>query len=250
VTGASSGIGRCYAQQLANSGDDLLLTARDADRLEAVREPLADTGVTVVSYPADLSDPVQIARFAEVIGSLPRIDYLVNNAGFGTMGDFADVDAEMHQAMIQLHCTATVGFSHAALGLMRAVQRGTIVNVASMSAFLIGTGQATYAATKAMLVTFTESLQGELERDQIRLQVLCPGFTRTGFHDRLPLARFDRSQIPRRAWITPEQVVEASLAGLRSRRVLCVAGVKNRWLTRLLSIRKVRELAGKKVRKR
>lgn len=250
VTGASGGIGLCYARRLAASGYQLILVARDAGRLESARRELEALGKRAVPLVADLGDPAEIVRVATMVAGLPRLDFLVNNAGFGTMGDFVDVEPAVHESMIQVHCTATVRLCHGALRLMRRGGGGTIVNVASMSAFLIGPGQVTYAATKAMLVTFTESLQGEWDRSQIRMQVLCPGFTRTGFHDRPSFARFDRSQIPSRAWMTPEQVVEASFACLKSRHVLCVPGIKNRWITRLLTFRKFRELAGRKVRKR
>jgi short-subunit dehydrogenase len=235
---------------LASAGYHLLLIGRQLDRLEAVCRETAQQGIVAQAVAADLSDPAEIARVADRIGGLGRIDFLVNNAGFGTMGDLADVDVEMHCSMVNVHCLATVRLSHAALQLMRTAGRGRIVNVASMSAFIIGPGQATYAATKAMLVSFSESLQGELEGTQIRVQALCPGFTRTGFHDRPAFEKFDRGQIASNMWMTPDDVVAASLRGLQSRRVVCIPGRKNRWLARAFGIRKIRKIAGNKVRKR
>lgn len=250
VTGASSGIGRCYALRLASTGHNLLLVGRQIEQLACVRDEVQRHGVAATVISADLSRPEEIAAVAERVRALPRIDFLVNNAGFGTMGDFADVDFQLHEAMVNLHCIATLQLTHSALGLMRPVGRGTIVTVSSMSAFVIGPGQSTYAATKAMLVTFCESLQAELEQSAIRVQVLCPGFTRTAFHDRTPFERFDRQQIASHLWMSAEQVVEASLAGLQSKRVVCIPGIKNRLLASAFRLRAVRKLAGKKVRKR
>lgn len=250
VTGASSGIGRIYALRLAELGYRLLLVARDTERLEAVKREVEKLGSHALVMAADLDQPEAIEAVASRISELPQLEFLVNNAGFGTMGDFVDVEVSAHVAMINVHVLATIRLTHAALAGMLTRGRGKIVNVSSMSAFLIGPGQTTYAATKALLVSFCESLQGELEGTGVRVQALCPGFTKTDFHNRPPFARFDRNKVSPGLWKTPEEVVEASLAGLEGPRVVCIPGGKNRLVAGACGMRFVRKLVGKKVRKK
>ena len=118
---------------------------------------------------------------------------LVNNAGFGTMGDFVDVRLQRHQAMLQVHIMAVVELTYAALPMMLANRCGHIVNVSSMSAYLIGPGQVTYAASKSFIKSFSESLQMELQGTGVDVQSLCPGMTHTGFHDTQDFTGFDRA---------------------------------------------------------
>lgn len=250
VTGASSGIGRAYALRLAEMGHHLLLVARDSERLEAVKREVEERGSQAEVMAVDLEQSEGIEAVADRIAHLPRLEFLVNNAGFGTMGDFVDVEIAAHVAMINVHVLATIRLTHAALAGMLARGRGKIVNVSSMSAFLIGPGQTTYAATKALLVSFCESLQGELEGTGVRVQALCPGFTKTDFHNRPPFAHFDREKISPGLWKTPEEVVDASLAGLNGNRVVCVPGGKNQLVARACGMRFVRKMIGKKVRKK
>ncbi|MEM9660061.1 MAG: SDR family NAD(P)-dependent oxidoreductase, partial [Planctomycetota bacterium] len=165
-------------------------------------------------------------------------------------GDYVALDVGAHLDMAKVHVLATMRLTHAALPAMLKRRHGDIVNVASMSAFLIGPGQVTYAATKAMLTSFSESLQAELEDAGVRVQALCPGFTRTGFHDRPAFEAFDRAQIPKRRWMTAEKVVDASLAALDKKKVICVPGWKNRLLVRAMGFRPVRRIIGDIVRKK
>jgi short-subunit dehydrogenase len=250
VTGSSNGIGRSYALRLAADGYAVVLIGRDADRLDEVRRDIESDGGKAESLVVDLATADGIATVVDAIGRLPRIDFLVNNAGFGSMGDFVNVAADVHADMIHVHCVAVVRLTHAALGPMIAAGRGNIVNVSSMSAFLIAPGQVTYASTKAMLVSFSESLQAELKSHSIRVQALCPGFTRTAFHDRTAFTTFDRRAISPGLWMTPDAVVSDSLAGLRTRKVVCIPGWKNKCISQLFRLRFFRKLLGGKVRKK
>ena len=250
VTGASSGIGRSFAVRLARSGHSVLLIGRDASRLQQVESEIRTAGGQAQTLVADLAQVDQIEAVAERLRELPRLDLLVNNAGFGTMGDFLTVDPRVHAEMLQVHCLATIRLTHAALIPMTRDAAGGIVNVSSMSAFLVAPGQVNYAATKAFLVSFSESLAAEVKGDGIRVQALCPGFTTTGFHDRPHFSKFDRRQISRALWMTADQVVDESLKGLARGRVVCIPGFKNRLITKLLTIPYFRRTLGSKVRKR
>jgi uncharacterized protein len=249
VTGASAGIGRSYALRLAADGYAVLLIGRDNERLDEVRREIESDGGVAESLVVDLATAEGVSAAVAAIVRLPRIDFLVNNAGFGSMGDFVGVAADVHAAMIHVHCVAVIRLTHAVLGPMIAAGRGNIVNVSSMSAFLIAPGQVTYASTKAMLVSFSEALQAELKSHSIRVQALCPGFTRTAFHDRPAFSAFDRRAISPGLWMTPEAVVADSLAGLRSRKVVCIPGWKNKCISQLFRMRFFRKLLGGKVRK-
>ncbi|MEW4453332.1 SDR family oxidoreductase [Bremerella sp. JC817] len=250
VTGASTGIGREFARRLAKRCGKVILIARDAARLEETRQEVVALGAAAEIIVCNLSERSEVERLAQQLSEIPNIEYLVNNAGFGTMGDFVDVDRQQHADMINVHVVATVLLTHAVVAGMKARGRGYIINVASMSSFMIGPGQVTYAATKASLTSFSESLQVELERTGVQVQALCPGFTRTDFHNRPQFEGFDRDTISANLWLTPEKVVDFSLKKLPSKRVVCVPGLKNQFFARLMTFRFVRIIAGKSVRKK
>lgn len=251
VTGASSGIGEVYANRLAERGYDLLLVARRNDRLAALQKKLSDQHhVSVEIAPTDLSVPEQITQLASRITSLSTLSMLVNNAGFGTMGNFIDVRLPRHQAMLQVHIMTVVELTYAALPVMLANQRGHIVNVSSMSAYLIGPGQVTYAASKSFIKSFSESLQMELQGTGVDVQSLCPGMTHTGFHDTQDFAGFDRAQMPKGLWMDCDRVVSASLRQLGGRPAVCVPGIRNKILAVLFGFGPIRALAGNVVRKK
>jgi hypothetical protein len=252
ITGASDGIGEVFARQLADRGHSLILIARRSERLERLRDELVrNFGVDVEVHRTDLSQPEEVRALAAELAEHPDLDLLVNDAGFGTMGDFVDVQPAKHSDMIQVHVSATVMLSHAVLPAMLQRRRGAIINVASMSAFLIGPGQTTYAASKTFLKSFSESLFEEVRGRGVYVQALCPGFTRTGFHDTAEFAKFDRNQVPAGLWMTPQAVVAESLQALdRRRTAVCIPSSKNRWLVRAMRLEFIRRLAGKNVRKK
>ena len=251
ITGASSGIGEAFARQLAAQGYELLLVARREDRLCKLRDELsAKHGVPIEVVTADLSKPAETQWLAERIGGIPTLDLLVNNAGFGTMGDFVEVELASQLDMIQVHLAATLVLSRAALPGMIARHKGAIINVASMSTFLICPGSATYAATKTAVTSFSESLQAELRATGVKIQALCPGFIRTGFHDTDAFKSFDRRQVSKGLWMSADDVATASLRALRGNRVICVPGLKYKFLRFLFGYRFIRALAGRTVRKK
>ncbi len=235
ITGASSGIGRAFAQRLAAKGFDLILVARRRQRLERLRNKLQSKfAVGVEVCPADLADAVDVARLEQRVAQPPGLAMLVNNAGFGVGGTFVDGQIARHLEMIHVHVVATVRLTKAALPGMIARGAGSIVNVSSMAAFVTGPGSVTYSATKAYLNSFSQSLQSELAGTGVRVQALCPGFTYTEFHDSPEYEKWDRSQIPGFLWMRAERVVEISLRALPRGKVICVPGLTNRLLAAAL----------------
>ncbi|MBN2146752.1 MAG: SDR family NAD(P)-dependent oxidoreductase, partial [Anaerolineales bacterium] len=152
------------------------------------------------------------------------LELLVNNAGFGTVGSFVEVARQKHDAMIQVHITALVRLTHAALPGMLARRKGHIINVSSVAGILPLRSEL-YGASKSFGITFSEALQSQLNGSGVKVQALCPGFTITEFHETPEYQNnFQRSRIPSFAWLNAEQVVRASLASLSYRGVICVPG--------------------------
>ncbi|MDP9005962.1 MAG: SDR family oxidoreductase [Actinomycetota bacterium] len=225
VTGASSGIGEVYARRLAGRGADVVLVARRGDRLQALAEDLERGGVRAEVLVADLTDEAGLGQVvARLVAPEAPVDLLVNNAGFGTTGAFAQLPVERELAMIELNVSALVRLTHAALGVMED-GGGAIVNVSSLAAFQPLARSATYAATKAFVLSFTQSLADEVRGSGIHLQVLCPGLTRSEFHT---VNDFDVNRLPDLVWQSAEQVVDVSLAALDRPRVVVVPGLVNR----------------------
>jgi short-subunit dehydrogenase len=225
VTGASSGIGVAFAERLAGDGYDVVLVARSVRRLEDLAARLHEqTGVDARVLPADLGDVAQCRRVEEVVAAEDHVDLLVNNAGFGTYGRFAESRVDGEAQEIAVNVVALMRLTRAALPGMVARRRGAVINVSSMAAFQPQPFNATYGATKAFVNSFTESLHEELRGTGVRVQVLCPGFTRTEFQER---AGVDVSRIPDFAWMEAGEVVEASLAALERGTLVCVPGAAN-----------------------
>lgn len=231
ITGASSGIGAAFARQLAAQGYHLILVARREERLADLATHLQEQyPITAEVLVADLSQPADIERVEKRIASLGHLDLLINNAGFGTPGRFAELDLARQIDMIHVHVLASVRLTHAALPGMLGQRRGGIINVSSVAAFVGLPGSATYAATKAYLNIFSEALQAELNGTGIYIQALCPGFTHTGFHFTPEHAGFYPSQIPEFLWMSAEDVVTQSLEALGRGSVIFIPGFKNRLL--------------------
>jgi short-subunit dehydrogenase len=231
ITGASSGIGAEFARQLAPE-HDLLLIARRRERLDELAEKFSrvhQTNVEVLE--ADLSQESGLARTTARIAGEQRLALLVNNAGFGIRGRFWEASLEMQEQMHRLHVMATLRLTHAALRNMVARDCGAIVNVASMAAIVRGAGTVSYAATKSWMTAFTEGLYLELRaaHSSIVVQALCPGYTYSEFHDKLGAS--EGQVAPRGFWMAAEEVVTASLNGLRRRKLIVVPG----WRYQLVS---------------
>lgn len=210
VTGASAGIGRVYAQRLAARGHDLLLVARDGERLKALAAELsAAHGVAAEVLVADLSDLGDIARVAARVRSEPRLHVLVNNAGFGTRGVIGKADPDGQSRMLRLHVQAVHELTQAALPGMRERRAGWVITVASVASWVPAQGNVNYNSTKAYQRMYCEALALELAGSGVHVHAVCPGFTYSEFHDRLGTGR---GGLPAWSFLPAERVVDESLA--------------------------------------
>jgi short-subunit dehydrogenase len=231
ITGASAGLGTVYARKLATRGYDLLLIARRRDRLESLAKQV---GVATEVMVADLATEDGIARTAERLAAEPRLELLVNNAGFGIVGSFVEAGVEGQIAMHRVHMDATMRLSHAALQGMVARDRGAVINVSSVAGFLRSPKSVSYCSTKAWINAFTEGLYLDLASagSKVTVQTLCPGYTYTEFHD---VARVDRKTIPRWLWMPADFVVEESLQALESRKLYVIPSWKYKLIVAVLT---------------
>ena len=245
ITGASSGIGAAFAAALARERFDLVLVARNQERLEAHAQRLRETsGVAVEVAVADLTSAPQLRAVEARLAGDERLELLANNAGGATIGPFARLDPDQEEALVSLNAVAITRLTRAALPGMIARGSGAIINVSSIASFVPARYTATYCATKAYVNSFTEALHEELRGTGVRVQLLCPGFTRTEFCQR---AGVDISRIPALAWMDAAAVADASLTALRRGTLVCVPGAVNRALTTLLRVlprRLMRRLTG------
>ena len=210
VTGASSGIGHAVARHLAEQGTALVLVARRAELLEELASQLRRRGAPDVEVVvADLRDPDDLARVARRLQDDERpVDCLVNNAGTGAVGRFAQADLDREADMVALHVNAVQRLVHAALQRMIRERHGGILNVASVAGFLPIAGNATYSACKAWMLAFTEAVHEEVRRSGVHVSALCPGFTRT------PMVTGGDLPIPDRLLLDVDGVARAGLAAL------------------------------------
>jgi short-subunit dehydrogenase len=215
VTGASGGLGAEFARQLAARGSDLVLVARSADRLAALAEELqARHRITVTTLPADLSVADEVSRVVAVIATT-GIHVLVNNAGFGTYGAFADLDADREHAEMMVNVVAR--------------RSGGIITVASSIAFQPSPRQAVYGATKAFSLAFSEALWAETRGSGIRIVALCPGPVATGFTASLGDQAAASSIVYRRT-ASPADVVQACLRGFDHDSMTVIPGLRTSFL--------------------
>ena len=229
VTGASSGLGAEFARQLAARGSNLVLVARSADRLAVLAEELqARHRVTVTTLSADLSQPHEVGRVA-AHAAATEVDVLVNNAGFGTYGTFASLDAGREHAEIMVNAVAAVDLAHAVLPAMLARRRGGIITVASSIAFQPAPRQTVYGATKAFALAFSEALWAETRGSGVRILALCPGPVATGFVASLGDQAATTSTIYRRT-ADPADIVRAGLRGFDRDAMTVIPGLRTRFL--------------------
>lgn len=231
VTGASSGIGAAFAERLAKDGYNLIIVARRRDRLESLAQELQERHhANVEMLVADLSQTVALRMVEKRAAEDPALELLVNNAGFGGYMPFVELDADKAEELINLQVLAVTRLTRAALPGMIARQRGSIINVSSRLAFSgsMGSSQlpkrATYAGTKAFINTFTQLLQSELDGTGVQVQALCPGVVQTEFHEQVGI---DPNRYPAAIVMKPEDVVEASLVGLKLGEVICVPALED-----------------------
>ena len=231
ITGASYGIGEAFAQRLAAAGAQLLLTARSTDRLEGLAAQLrSQYGVSVHIISADLANATSAREiFEEAQRTYGSVDLLINNAGFGALGEFAELSLPRQLEMIQVNVTALVELTHLFLQPMRERASGAILNVASTASFQAIPYFAIYAATKAFVLSFSEALREECRPSGIRVMALCPGSTTTNFRE---VAGSQHLNAPRFTQ-TSAQVVEAGLAALSQGKSLVISGLTNKIQTHL-----------------
>jgi len=248
ITGASRGIGAEYARALAAQGYDLLLVARDSTRLETLRHELHRVYQREIwTESLDLSQP----QVAETLYTLARsyraeVSLLINNAGFGLYGDFVEMPLSTIREMLQLHINTIVENTRLFLPDMLARKRGAMITVSSVAGFFPIPYITEYAATKAFLIAFSEGLAREIQNQGVTIQVCCPGFTDTDFHQ-------SAGHQPKHVFFaqSPQQVVQASLEALQSKRTLVTIGWQGllaSWTSKIIPQAILMAIAGKSVK--
>lgn len=231
VTGPTAGIGLAFARRLAADGHDLVLVARDQQRLDVVADELRTAyGREVETLSADLTDRAAVQRVADRLADAGRpVDVLVNNAGFGLGRGFLRADVADEERLLDIHCRAVLVLTHAAAGAMVERRSGTIINVSSVSGFA---AMGTYSAVKAWATAFSEAVAGQLAPYGVRVTAVCPGFTRTEFHER---GGMDMSSLPEFGWLDADDVVDEALADVAKGKVVSVPS--KRFKTLVLALR-------------
>lgn len=225
ITGASAGIGASFAKQLAATGSDLVLVARDIARLEALASELkSNHGVEVEVLQADLSDRVQLDKVcARAAGD--DIDLVVNNAGFAIKQRFVGGTLEAEQNLLDVLVVAVMRITHSALPGMSERDHGGVINVSSIAGWM---SSGTYSSAKAWVTSFSEALATLHRNSNVHVMALCPGFTRTEFHSR---ANMETETIPNWMWLDVDAVVAKSLKDFKNGKPICVPGKQYKFLS-------------------
>jgi short-subunit dehydrogenase len=210
ITGATAGIGAAFSRRLAADGHNLVLVARNGERLKEHATELHDRhGVEADVLVADLSTDEGIEAVEKRLAERKHpVDLLINNAGFGNRGSYLEVPMADELTMLKVHCEAVLRLTTAAATGMRERHRGAVVNVASVAAFV---PRGTYGASKAWVVQFTQGAARDLAGSGVRLMALCPGFVRTEFHER---AGMDTNNVPGWMWLDADNLVAAAMRDL------------------------------------
>ncbi len=230
ITGASSGIGEAFARRLAAEKHNLVLVARSEGRLAAICDELANEHKIKADYIAlDLNEYLaDEALFNETQRNGLEVDWLINNAGFGSMGDFSKLSREKEMDMIGLNIMSLVAITHRYLKGMRERQSGTIINVSSTASFQPIPFMATYGATKAFVSSFSEALAEENRLHGIKVLALCPGATKTNFFDASGIT----DPVKIKGMQTSEEVVESALKALEKGKTSVISGWANYFMSR------------------
>ncbi|GAB2722696.1 SDR family NAD(P)-dependent oxidoreductase [Streptomyces bullii] len=227
ITGSTAGIGAAFARRLAADGHNLVLVARDTQRLREQATELHDRhGIEAEVLTADLAEDKGIEAVATRLGDRKNpVDLLINNAGFGNKGRYLDVPMADELRMLKVHCEAVLRLTSAATQAMRERGRGGVINVASVAAFV---PRGTYGASKAWVVQFTQGAARDLAGSGVRLMALCPGFVRTEFHAR---AGMGTDNIPNWLWLDADKLVAVALTDLARGKTLSIPDPRYKALT-------------------
>ena len=226
ITGATSGIGASFARHFAGLGYDLIVTGRRKEKIQTMADKLKNEyNRNIEIIIADFSDESGWNMLIQRIEKLKKIEVLVNNAGFGSEKNFLSDDYKNQEKMVQVHINALLQLTHRVIPKMIKNGKGYIINVSSIAAFLASPQHELYCSTKAFLNTFSESLSMTLKDVNIKVQSLCPGFTRTDFHQKL---NWNPENLKNRVfmqWMTADFVVQKSIAALKKNKVIVIPGI-------------------------
>jgi short-subunit dehydrogenase len=242
ITGASGGIGAAIAEQLAGRKQDLLLVSRNEEKLEAQCQLLVQRyGINAQYITADLSEPdAALGVFTEVSARGLEVKTLINNAGIGSGGEFSSLSLQSELSLIQLNICSLVALTHCFLPQMQSRGHGTVVNIASMTAFMPVPYMAVYAASKAFVKSFTQAITEECKPHDVRVLLFSPGLTKTNFNTSAGIdgekALRLKSDHKQGSSQTPEQVAVELIKALDGRRHFAVSGFMNRIGARLMAV--------------
>ena len=254
ITGASGGIGECFAKRLAAEKHNLILVARSEEKLKMLCHQLTDQhGITAHYIAVDLAKTESTRIITEELKKKNlQVNWLINNAGIGAGGDLLEYSLDEYQNMMHLNMDAMVALTYQFLPQMRAEKSGVIINVGSMAGFGPIPYMNIYAATKAFVMYFTQALWEENRLFNIKTMLLCPGATETGFFDAARIGSDRKSTFSSKVLETPAQVVETAMRGLQKDPIITVSGYKNKIASKivpLLPLRASLKLWGKTTRK-
>lgn len=226
VTGATAGIGAAYAELLAKAGFDLVLVARDLPRLNTVANNLKKSyKIKVETIKADLTKPMQLANVEKRLANAAKpIEVLINNAGFGIKDSFLDSELKREQELLDVLVTAPMRLTHAVLPIMVKRNSGIVVNVSSIASWIAG---GTYSSAKSYLTVFSEYLNNELKGTKVKVSALCPGFTRTEFHQR---GKMRMTGLPNFMWLDANKLVAKSWSDAQKNKAVSVPGFQYKTL--------------------
>lgn len=252
ITGASSGIGVAFAEQLASAGLDLILVARSTNKLNALARKLRKEGCRVEVISLDLATANPGRKLSKAVAELGMtVDLLINNAGFGTVGHFDQQSAARETQEVKLNALAVVDLTHAFLPAMLSQGQGGVINVASVAAFQAVPYMSVYAATKAFVLSFSEGLWGEYRSRGLKVVCLCPGPVDTGFFEATGNPKL-RGTVPKSTMMTADRVVASALKALRKGDLVVVPGAQNQavaWMSKFMPRAVVTSVAAKMMKR-